>query len=141
MRDRTRMRSRSFRSDNRKSKIQNLKWMGLAITYLVTVVSASFSAEVPKWKEEWQRIVEAAKKEGQISLYNKQKISHPDIIAAFNKEFPFIKVLSATGHAPDLMARIVTERRADRYLANVITNGPNGPHMLYLDKALNPITP
>jgi len=115
--------------------------MGLAITYLVTVVSASFSAEVPKWKEEWQRVVEAAKKEGQISLYGGQEISHPDIIAAFNKEFPFIKVLSATGRAPDLMARIVAERRADRYLADVMASGPNGPRMLYLGKALDPIAP
>jgi iron(III) transport system substrate-binding protein len=132
--------SKSF-SDNRKSKIQNLKWMGLVITYLVTVVSAVSAAEIAKWKEEWQRAVEGAKKEGQISLYGGQEITHPDIVAAFNKEFPFIKVLSATGRAPDLMARIVAERRADRYLADVMASGPNGPRMLYLGKALDPIGP
>jgi iron(III) transport system substrate-binding protein len=102
----------------------------------IAIVSA---AEVPKWKEEWQRVVEAAKKEGQVSLYGGQEITHPEIIAAFNKEFPFIKVLSATGRAPDLMARIVAERRADRYLADVMASGPNGPRMLYLGKALDPI--
>ena len=136
-------------SGNRKSKtgtelsrsIQNLKWTALVITCLVTVVSASLAAEAPRWKEEWQRVVEAAKKEGQLALYGGQEITHPDIVAAFNKEFPFIKVISATGRAADLMTRIVAERRADRYLADVMASGPNGPRMLYLGKALDPIAP
>jgi len=109
------------------------------LAFLIGVVSASFAAEVPRWKEEWQRVVEAAKKEGQVSLYGGQEITHPDIIAAFNKEFPFIKVLSVAGRAPDLMARIAAERRADRYLADIMASGPNGPRMLYLGKALDPI--
>ena len=111
------------------------------LAFLIGVVSVSFAAEPPKWKEEWQRVVEAAKKEGQVSLYGGQEISHPDIIAAFNKEFPFIKVLTATGRAPDLMTRIVAERRADKYLADVMASGPNGPRMLYLGKLLDPIAP
>jgi len=145
-------------SDNRKSKtctepfdsaiqdklrrsIENLKWTGVVLAFLIGVVSASFAAEAPRWKEEWQRVVEAAKKEGQLSLYGGQEITHPDIVAAFNKEFPFIKVISATGRAADLMTRILAERRADRYLADVMASGPNGPRMLYLGKALDPIAP
>jgi iron(III) transport system substrate-binding protein len=136
-------------SDNRQSKtcpepcrrIENLKCAGVVLAFLITVVSAVSAAEPPKWKEEWQRVVEAAKKEGQLSLYGGQEISHPDIIAAFNKEFPFIKVLTATGRAPDLMTRIVAERRADKYLADVMASGPNGPRMLYLGKSLDPIAP
>ena len=75
------------------------------------------------------------------ALYGGQEITHPDIVAAFNKEFPFIKVISATGRAADLMTRILAERRADRYLADVMASGPNGPRMLYLGKALDPIAP
>jgi iron(III) transport system substrate-binding protein len=126
-------------SGNRKPKIENLKWV--AVLLLFVVVSVASAAELPKWKEEWQRVVEAAKKEGQVSLYGGQEISHPDIIAAFNKEFPFIKVLTVAGRAPDLMTRIVAERRADKYLADVMASGPNGPRMLYLGKALDPIAP
>jgi len=122
-------------------RIQNLKWMGLVITYLVTIVSAVSAAEIPKWKEEWQRVVEAAKKEGQVSLYGGQEITHPDIIAAFNKDHPFIKVTSASGRAADMMTRIVAERRADKYLADLTASGPNGPRMLYLNKILDPIAP
>ena len=101
----------------------------------------ALAAEVPKWQAEWQKIVEAAKKEGQVSLYGGQEITHPDILAAFNKEFPFIKVLTTSGRGGDLLARIISERRADKYFVNVIATGPNGPRMLYLAKALDPIAP
>ena len=99
------------------------------------------AAGAPKWQAEWQKTIEAAKKEGQFSLYGGQEITHPDIIAAFNKEFPFIKVLTTSGRGGDLLARIISERRADKYLADLIATGPNGPRMLYLAKALDPIAP
>ncbi len=96
---------------------------------------------MPKWKEEWQRVVQGAKKEGQLSLYGGLEITHPDILAAFNKEFPFIKIISASGRAADMVTRIVAERRADKYLADVTASGPNGPRTLYLAKLLDPIAP
>src|SRR5215510_14861110 len=126
-------------SVNRKSKIQNLKLVVAVVT--IMVAAGTFAGETPRWKEEWQRVVEAAKKEGQLSLYGGQEITHPDIIAAFNKEYPFIKVTSASGRAADMMTRIVAERRADKYLADLTASGPNGPRMLYLNKILDPIAP
>ena len=91
---------------NRKSKIQKrprgLKW-AVVLTVLIMISSAASAAEPIKWKEEWQRVVEAAKKEGQVALYGGQEITHPDIVAAFNKEFPFIRVLSVAGRAADLL--------------------------------------
>jgi iron(III) transport system substrate-binding protein len=119
---------------------RGLKW-AVVLTVLIMISSAASAAEPIKWKEEWQRVVEAAKKEGQVALYGGQEITHPDIVAAFNKEFPFIRVLSVAGRAADLMTRIAAERRADKYLADVMASGPNGPRMLYLSKALDPIAP
>jgi ABC-type Fe3+ transport system substrate-binding protein len=100
-----------------------------------------FAAEAEKWMNEWAKTVEAAKKEGQLAAYGGAEISHPDIIAAFNKEYPEIKVTAVTGRAPDLTARILAERRADKYLADIIASGPNAPRTLYLAKALDPIAP
>jgi iron(III) transport system substrate-binding protein len=113
--------------------------LAFAIHSLLHVIA--IAAEAPKWQTEWQRTIEGAKKEGQLSLYGGQEITHPDIVAAFNKEFPFIKVLTTSGRGGDLLARIISERRADKYLADVIATGPNGPRMLYLAKALDPIAP
>jgi len=123
---------------NRKSAIENLKSVGVAV--LLLLAGRVHAADAPRWQQDWERVVEAAKREGQVSLYGGQEITHPDIIAAFNKEFPFIKVLSVAGRAADLMTRIVAERRADKYLADVMASGPNGPRMLYLAKALDPIS-
>jgi ABC-type Fe3+ transport system substrate-binding protein len=111
------------------------------IALIGTLGSHAIAGELPQWKEEWQRVVEGAKKEGQLSLYGGLEITHPDIIAAFNKEFPFIKITSASGRAADMVTRIVAERRADKYLADVTASGPNGPRTLYLGKMLDPIAP
>ena len=105
------------------------------------LAASVFAADAPRWQVEWQKTVEAAKKEGQLALYGGQEITHPDILAVFNKEFPFIKVVTAAGRAGDLMARITAERRADKYLADVMASGPNGPRTLYLAKMLDPIAP
>jgi iron(III) transport system substrate-binding protein len=113
----------------------------IASIVLVVWASLSHAAELPKWQAEWQRTIEAAKKEGQLALYGGQEITHPEIIAAFNKEFPFIKVTSASGRAADMVTRIVAERRADKYLADITASGPNGPRTLYLNKILDPIAP
>jgi iron(III) transport system substrate-binding protein len=113
-----------------------------AATLIVLLsVALTHAAEPPKWQADWQQLIGAAKKEGQLSLYGGQEITHPEILAAFNKEFPFIKITSASGRAADMMTRIVAERRADKYLADITASGPNGPRMLYLNKILDPITP
>jgi iron(III) transport system substrate-binding protein len=100
-----------------------------------------FAAEADGWKVEWARTIEAAKKEAQLAAYGGSEITHPDIIAAFNKDYPEIKVNALGGRAADLTARILAERRAEKYLADVIASGPNAPRTLYLAKALDPLAP
>jgi iron(III) transport system substrate-binding protein len=112
-----------------------------ALAFVMGLAISVFAADAPRWEVDWQKTIEAAKKEGQLSLYGGQEITHPDILAAFNKEFPFINVVTVAGRAGDLMARITAERRADRYLADVMASGPNGPRTLYLAKVLDPIAP
>ena len=102
-------------------------------------VQALFAVDADGWKNEWAKTVEAAKKEGQIAAYGGAEISHPDIIAAFNKDYPEIKVITVTGRAADLTARILAERRGDKYLADIIASGPNAPRTLYVAKVLDPI--
>jgi iron(III) transport system substrate-binding protein len=128
-------------SDNPKSKIGNPKLAAVVFAGLFGFASAVGGGEPTKWQDEWRQVVDGAKKERQLSLYGGQEIVHPDILAAFNREYPFIKVTVVAGRAADLMARIAAERRAEKYLADVMASGPNGPRMLYLGKALDPIAP
>ncbi len=94
------------------------------------------------WQAQWDKTVKAAKEEGQLVNYGGEEIIHPDIIKAFNAEYPEIKVTTAGGHGSELGARIVAERRADKYLVDLYAGGPTTPYrVLYLGKALDPITP
>jgi iron(III) transport system substrate-binding protein len=96
----------------------------------------------PAWQVEWEKTVQAAKKEGQLVNYGGEEITHPEILKAFNKDYPEIKVTTAGGHGSELGARILAERRAGKFLVDLYAGGPTTPYrVLYLSKALEPITP
>ncbi|HEY7167279.1 MAG TPA: hypothetical protein VIB79_22140 [Candidatus Binatia bacterium] len=107
---------------------------------LFSMATKSYAVQAD-WRKDWEQVIARAKREGQLSLYGGMEISHPDITAAFNKEFPFIKISSVSGRGADILTRIVSERRAGKYLADLAASGPNGPRMLYLNKMLDPIAP
>lgn len=111
------------------------------LLFLLAPAPPLFAADGDRWKGEWAKTVEAAKKEGQVTAYGGTEITHPDIIAAFNKDYPDIRITAVAGRAADLTARILAERRAEKYIPDVIASGPNAPRTLYLAKALDPIAP
>jgi iron(III) transport system substrate-binding protein len=123
--------------------MRTISLRGFLVTVILPLIFVSManSGEASKWQAEWQRTIEEAKKEGHLSLYGGLEITHPDILSAFSKAFPFVKITSASGRAADMVTRIVAERRADKYLADVTASGPNGPRTLYLAKMLDPIAP
>ena len=92
------------------------------------------------WKEDWKRTVEAARKEGRLTLYGDNQISHPDISRAFNKDFPTIKVVTVSGKT-ELRLRITAERRAGKYLVDVSAGGPGTSLRMYFSKFLEPVAP
>src|SRR5262245_51529359 len=59
--------------DNLQSKIENLKWVVVAVAVFMGTVADA--AEAVRWKEEWQKTIEGAKKEAQVSLYGGQEIA------------------------------------------------------------------
>jgi iron(III) transport system substrate-binding protein len=92
---------------------------------------------------EWGKIIAAAKKEGEVRLWGDQEITHPDIIAAFAKQYPFIKAVTVTGRVGDLMPRIIAERRAGKYLSDIYSGGLGGRAFYDFMRAgvLDPIKP
>ncbi len=91
----------------------------------------------------WEKIVAAAKQEGEVILWGDAEITHPDIGAAFAKEYPFIKVVTVGGKIGELMPRIIGERRAGKYLADVYSGGLGGRAFYDFQRAgvLDPIKP
>jgi iron(III) transport system substrate-binding protein len=116
----------------------------IAIALLVGLIGLANAAESnPIWQREWDKIVENAKREGEVRLWGEQEITHPDIIAAFNKDFPFIKAVTVSGRVGDLMPRIIAERRAGKFLADVYSGGLGGRSFYDFHKAgvLDPLKP
>ena len=99
------------------------------------------AAEKPGWQSEWERTLAGAKKEGAVSLWGDAEITHPDIVAAFTKEFPFIKPITVTGKGGDLTVRMLSERRAGKYLADVYSGTMSGAtfYEFYRSGVFNPI--
>lgn len=92
-------------------------------------------------QSDWERVVRAAEKEGQVTLY----IAGYDALisaGAFQKAYPKIRVTSVTGSGSQLAPRIAAERRAGKYLADVYGGGGNSLYqVLYLGKMLDPLKP
>jgi len=116
----------------------------LTATLLALVLSwlATEAAEV-KPGAAWEGVVAAAKKEGEVRLWGDMEITHPDIVGAFMKEFPFIKAVTVTGRVGDLMPRIAAERRAGKYLADIYSGGLGGRAFFDFQRAgmLDPLKP
>jgi iron(III) transport system substrate-binding protein len=110
----------------------------------VSFASLASAAESKlSWQRDGEKILDGAKKEGEVRLWGEQEITHPDIIAAFNKEFPFIKAVTVSGRVGDLMPRIISERRAGKFLADIYSGGLGGRSFFDFHKAgvLDPIKP
>jgi len=93
------------------------------------------------WKKEWEKTVEAAKKEGQLNVY----IGGWEAVVesgAFQKAYPEIKVTWVGGRGGEAAKRILAERRAGKFIADVSSEGITSNYRsLHGAKSLDPITP
>jgi iron(III) transport system substrate-binding protein len=114
---------------------------GLALASVLLLRPAALFPADPVWKIEWERTVEAAKKEGWISVYGSDTFE-PFLQGSFLKKYPEIKLNFVGGRAPVVGPKLITERRAGKYLADVILTGPGTPYRIYYkNQALDPIGP
>jgi iron(III) transport system substrate-binding protein len=91
------------------------------------------------WRKTWDKTLEGAKLEGQVAVY---MFGYAPALSAFEKEFPGIKVLSVTGSGSSLGNKIMSERRAETYIADVFSGGANTAfNVLYKANALDPLRP
>ncbi len=87
------------------------------------------------WEAEWERTVKAAEQEGELSYYT---VGEFNFLSEFEKKFPRVKVKVVQGRGNELLVRIMTERRAGKYLADVARIGNTSPYALYQAKTCSP---
>jgi iron(III) transport system substrate-binding protein len=104
--------------------------------------SNAFAGEESKsdWQREWERTVRAAEEEGQVVLYSLSEVGEVFLHSGFQKKFPRVKLVSVTARGVELVSRIMAERRAGKFLADIANLGNTSPYRLYQAKALDPIT-
>jgi len=97
-----------------------------------------FAAQTkPVWQQEWEKTVELAKKEAQLTVYIS---GYEAVLPFFEKEFPEIEVTAVTARGNQLGQRLLSERRAEKYLADVVSSGANPNYQVfYPAKALTSI--
>src|SRR5712692_7945940 len=88
----------------------------LAIFIALTVFYDDGACAEPKagWQVEWERTVEAAKKEGAVVLYASD--DYERLFAEFHKKYPEIAVKGNYGRGQDVVQRMMSERRAGKYI-------------------------
>jgi len=118
-------------------QLKNLLW---AIAVLVTCGSrAAIGAQADSWKADWDKSVQAAKKEGLLILYGSADFEN--LFVEFTKKYE-IKVTGVFGRGADVAKRLMSERRAEKYMADLYVNGmTTGYNVFYKAKALDPIPP
>ena len=109
------------------------------VLFVVVETLAASAAENPTWQVEWERTLAAAKKEGRINIYHWGPTYSLDA-GVFQKRYPDIKVVIVSGRGPQTQHRILAERRAKKFIADVHIDGiPNFYPAMFRTKALDPI--
>lgn len=122
---------------------KNMRWpiVLLAFALLGTWTAESTAAEKPAWQLDWEKTVQAAKQEGQISIYAALGPYHPQIFTEFQKDYPEIKVTMVHGNSNRISPRLFAERRGGKYLADVYLGGPTSLYSFHHNNLFDPLAP
>ncbi len=104
--------------------------------------SAQPGATVASVQENWDRIVAAAKKEGAVRIYTSGSGPTTSALTAAFKQRYGLDAEYVTARPPELLQKVLSERRAGLYLADVfIGGGSMQVVMLKPDGLLDPLEP
>ena len=107
-----------------------IRLLGILSLTLFLLTVASHGEIEAGWQKKWQATVQAAKREGQLTVYVSGYGATLDA-GHFQKDFPEIKLVTVTGQSGQLGPRILSERRAGKYLADVSSAGANPNYQLF----------
>lgn len=91
------------------------------------------------WEAKWEKTVAAAKQEGQVVIYGNRSSAEVISSGAFQRAYPGINVVTVSLGGANATQRLMAERRAGKYLADLFIGGSNAPLTLYQVKSLDPI--
>ena len=112
-------------------------WLGVLL--ILGSAAGWGAAAKPAWQQTWEKTLAAAKKEAPVVIY---VAGYEAVLADFQRDFPEIKIAPVPIRGAEISRRLIAERRADKYIADVVMAGANGTTLvLHPAKALDPIKP
>ncbi len=110
--------------------------IGIFLVWLLMLSATPGLADEKRtdWRSKWEKMVQAANKEGQLNLYMYNTNTHL-LAGRFRKKYPQIKTVVFQGRGGMVAQRILAERRARRYLADVSMEGFNSNYLTLHKKA------
>src|SRR5262247_8440 len=115
--------------------------IGLMLPILLSSALVLAAESKTQWQADWEKTVKAAEEERELAIYMTQAFE-PVFREAFQKKFPKIKVTMATGRGPELSQRVMSERRAEKFVVDLYISGNISPlTVFHRAKILEPIRP
>src|SRR4051812_3866229 len=120
------------------------KTVGAAIGFLAAMLAASGAlAQTADWKKTWDDTLAAATKEGKVTVVGSpDPVMRNEVIPAFERRFPGIKVDYLAGRSADIVERVKLERGSGIYSVDAYLSGPDTQYnILYAEKLIDPLRP
>jgi len=92
-------------------------------------------------QRDWDKLVAAAEKEGEVTIYGQARAGVSKAIHAFSDAHPKIKINFVGGQGSDLSKKILAERRAGKNLVDVTIGGGATLTTYHKVGALQPMAP
>ena len=92
------------------------------------------------WKKTWEAAGDTARKEGEVTIYGPHNPVYQQVWSIFQKSYPEIKFSFVPGKGSDHAQRIVAERRAGKYLADLLMGG-SSTYASFAPGTLEPMRP
>lgn len=75
------------------------------------------------WKQEWEKIIQAAKREGEVVIYGPHNPMYRPLWETFQKSYSGVKINFLPGKGSEHTQRVLAERRAGKYIADLVMGG------------------
>ena len=122
----------SKRYEKVRCHVKNSLGVGLIAVLLVNLIVVDRVRG--DWKQDWDKTVAAAEKEGEVAIYGQSRAGVGKAILAFKDVYPKIKINFIGGSGSDLAKKIMAEKRADKHLVDLSIGG-GGTMVLVYHKA------
>ena len=101
------------------------------------------SAAAQDWKKTWEETLAAARKEGKVTVVGSpDPVMRNEVIPAFEKRFPGIKVDYLAGRSAEIVERVKLERASGIFSVDTYLSGPDTQYnILHAEKLIDPVRP